>query len=208
VDTRLFRPCTDAERAERAEWIAHGGRPEVLIAGRLDPLKGFDLAIAAVAAIEARDRPTLRIVGAPPPDGDDYARSLHEAVAAAGMLGTTSFEGALRRSLLAEQLRRASVVLVPSHSETYGLVALEAAASGVPVVARATGGLREAVSDGETGVLLETDDPAAWAAVILRILGDPELAGGMGAAARRFALRRNWLESTRALLAVYREVLA
>lgn len=208
VDTRLFRPCTDAERAERAEWIAHGGRPEVLIAGRLDPLKGFDLAIAAVAAIEARDRPTLRIVGAPPPDGDDYARSLHEAVAAAGMLGTTSFEGALRRSLLAEQLRRASVVLVPSHSETYGLVALEAAASGVPVVARATGGLREAVSDGETGVLLETDDPAAWAAVILRILGDPELAGGMGAAARRFALRRNWLESTRALLAVYRDVLA
>lgn len=207
VDTRLFRPCAGAECAERAEWIAHGGRQEVLIAGRLDPLKGFDLAVAAVAAIDAERRPILRIVGAPPPDGDEYARSLHEAVAAAGMLGTTSFDGALRRSVLAEQLRRASLVLIPSHSETYGLVALEAAASGVPVVARSTGGLREAVRDGETGVLLETDDPISWAAVIERIIEDPELSSRMGSAARRFALQRSWLASTRALLAAYRAVL-
>ena len=59
------------------------------------------------------------------------------------MLATTSFDGALRRSVLAERLRVANIVLVPSHSETYGLVALEAAASGVPVIAAATGGLRE-----------------------------------------------------------------
>lgn len=208
VDTRLFRPATGAEAAQQAEWIAHGGRPEVLIAGRLDPLKGFDLAIAAVARIAAERRPTLRIIGAPPPDGDEYARGLHEAVAVAGMLGTTSFEGALQRSVLAEQMRRASLVLVPSHSETFGLVALEAAASGVPVVARATGGLREAVRDGETGVLLETDDPAAWAAVIERIVGDPELAARMSADARRHALQRSWLNSTRALLAAYRGLLA
>lgn len=208
VDTRLFRPCSGAECAERNEWIAHGGRPEVLIAGRLDPLKGFDLAIAAVAAIEPERRPNLRIVGAPPPEGDEYARSLHEAVAEAGMLGTTSFEGALQRSVLAEQVRRASLVLIPSHSETFGLVALEAAASGVPVVARATGGLLEAVRDGETGVLLETDDPESWAAVIERILGDPQLSTRMGTAARRLALRRSWLTSARTLLAAYRELLA
>ena len=207
VDTRLFRPCTGAECADRAAWIEHGGRHEVLIAGRLDPLKGFDLAIAAIAAIDAERRPALRIVGAPPPDGDDYALSLHQAVAAAGMLGTTSFEGGLRRSVLAEHVRRASLVLIPSHSETYGLVALEAAASGVPVVARAAGGLREAVLDGETGVLLETDDPAVWASIIERVIGDAELSERMGAAGRRFALQRSWLTSTRALLAAYRTVL-
>ncbi len=208
VDTRLFRPCSGPECRERASWLQHGGRPEVLVAGRLDPLKRFDLAVAAVAAIHPERRPELRIVGAPPPDGEAYARSLHEAVADASMLATTSFDGALRRSVLAERLRLASLVLVPSHSETYGLVALEAAASGVPVIAAATGGLREAVIDGETGVLLETDDPEAWAAEIERLLADPERAARMGEAARAHALQHSWAASTRKLLAVYREVLA
>ena len=124
------------------------------------------------------------------------------------MRATTSFDGAVRRSALAERLRVANIVLVPSHSETYGLVALEAAASGVPVIAAATGGLREAVIDGETGVLIESDDPADWAAEIERLLGDPELASRMGAAARAHALQHSWVASTRKLLAVYRELLA
>jgi len=207
VDTAMFRPSTEAERIERSEWIEHGGKPEVLVAGRLDPLKGFDLAIAAVARIPEDRRPSLRIVGAPPPDGDAYARSLHEAVAEAGMLAATCFDGALRRSVLAERMRRASLVLIPSHSETFGLIALEAAASGVPVIARAMGGLREAVHDGETGVLLESEDPAVWARAIERMLGNEELSGRMAVAARRAALRRSWLVSTRALIAAYRELL-
>ncbi len=207
VDTAMFRPCSGDECAERSAWLAHGGRPEVLIAGRLDPLKRFDLAVAAVAAIDPARRPSLRIVGAPPPDGEAYARRLHEAVADAGMLATTSFDGALRRSALAERLRLASLVLVPSHSETYGLVALEAAASGVPVIAAAAGGLREAVVDGETGVLLTSDEPAAWAAEIERLLGDSTLSDRMGAAAREHALRHGWAASTERLLDVYRALL-
>lgn len=208
VDTRLFRPCTGAECAERAEWLTHGGRPEILVAGRLDPLKGFDLAIAALAAIDPERRPFLRIVGAPPPDGDEYAHSLHEAVAEAGMLGTTSFDGALGRSVLADRVRQATLVLVPSHSETFGLVALEAAASGVPVVARAAGGLREAVRDGVTGVLLDTDEPGEWAAQIVRLLEDRALADRMGRAAREFAVQRSWLASSRAILHAYRDLLS
>lgn len=207
VDTRVFRPCGGAECEERTAWLEHGGRPEVLVAGRLDPLKRFDLAIAAVAAIDPSRRPALRIVGAPPPDGEAYARSLHEAVADASMLATTSFDGALRRSVLAERLRVATIVLVPSHSETYGLVALEAAASGVPVIAAATGGLREAVIDGETGVLLESEDPGDWAAAIERLLGDPDLAARLGASAREHALRHSWEASTQSLLEVYLELL-
>lgn len=212
VDTELFRPCAADECAERERWIDGGGRPEVLVAGRLHPLKGFDLAVTAVAALPEARRPVLRIVGSPPPDGDDYVRALHSAVADAGMIGTVSFDGALQRGQLAERLRRAAIVLIPSHSETFGLVALEAAASGVPVIARATGGLREAVIDGVTGVLVgddgDGDDPAAWAAQIERLLADRELAERMGRAGRESAVARNWVASTAALAAVYRELLA
>ncbi len=207
VDTDVFHPCTEHERAEESEWIAHGGRPEVLVAGRLHPLKGFDLAIAAVAAIPAARRPALRIVGAPPPDGDSYARQLHQAVADAGMLATTSFDGALHRSVLAERLRHAALVLIPSHSETFGLVALEAAASGVPVIARAAGGLREAVRDGETGVLVDSDNPRVWAGEITALLADQVRLSALGEAARASALTRSWRASTETLTAVYRELL-
>ncbi len=208
VDTEVFRPCTDRERAEGSEWIAHGGLPEVLVAGRLHPLKGFDLAIAAVAAIAPERRPSLRIVGAPPPDGDAYVRLLHQAVADAGMLATTSFDGALHRGVLAERLRHATLVLIPSHSETFGLVALEAAASGVPVLARAAGGLREAVLDGETGLLVDSDEPRVWAAEIDALLRDHDRVDRLGRAARASALTRSWRASTEALIAVYRELLA
>ncbi len=208
VDTELFRPCATQECAEQRDWLSSGGRPEAIMVGRLHPLKGFDLIIDAVAAMPDRLRPTLRIVGAPPPDGDDYALALHEAVVQYGMLGTTAFDGALRRSELAERIRSAAVMIVPSHSETFGLVALEAAASGVPVIARNAGGLREAVVDGETGVLVSGDDRFVWAHAIERLLADPERLERMGSAAREHALRSTWADSAAQLLVVYRELLA
>ena len=208
VDTRLFHPCETPECEDRRAWFARGGRPEVLVVGRLHPLKGFDLAIAAVAAIPEDRRPVLRIVGSSPPDGDDYVRGLHRAIEDSGMISTTAFDGALRRSELAERFRAASLVVVPSHSETFGLVALEAAASGVPVVARAAGGLREAVVDGVTGTLVTGDDPARWAAAIAHLLADPELADRMGAAAREHALARSWEASAGKHVDAYRALLA
>lgn len=208
VDTRMFRPCEPGECAERRTWLDRGGRPEVLVAGRLHPLKGVDLAVRAVAAIPADRRPTLRVIGVPPPDGDDYARELHALVADAGMISTVAFDGALRRQDLAERLRRATIVLMPSHSETFGLVALEGAASGIPVVARATGGLRESVVDGETGILITGDDPEVWAEGLERLLDDEDLAKRMGQAARRFSLTRSWRASARKLAAVYEELLS
>lgn len=214
VDTELFHPCATQECAEDRDWLVSGGRSEAIVVGRLHPLKGFDLVIDAVAAIDPDRRPMLRIVGAPPPDGDDYVRSLHDAVARHGMLCTTAFDGALRRSDLAERIRRASIMLVPSHSETFGLVALEAAASGVPVIARDAGGLREAVIDGETGVLIPADtaagagdDPRVWAEAIERLLADPERLSRMGDAARAHAMRRSWDVSAERLLEAYRDLL-
>ncbi|PRI11109.1 glycosyltransferase [Leucobacter massiliensis] len=212
VDTELFHPCDSPECEEDRDWFGSGGRPEAIVVGRLHPLKGFDLVIDAIAVMDPARRPMLRVVGSPPPDGDDYARSLHEAVARHGLLATTAFDGALRRRDLAERIRRASIMLVPSHSETFGLVALEAAASGVPVIARDAGGLREAVIDGETGVLIPVDpagdDPRVWAEAIDRLLADAPRRERMGAAARAYALRRSWDASAARLLEVYRELLA
>ncbi|QIK63436.1 glycosyltransferase family 1 protein [Leucobacter viscericola] len=208
VDTELFHPVLGGESDEQRDWLEHGGRPEVLVVGRLHPLKGFDLAIEAVAAIPEDSRPVLRIVGAPPPDGDDHARELHEAVARHGMIATTAFDGALRRGELAERIRRATILLIPSHTETFGLVALEASASGIPVIARDTGGLREAVLNGETGVLVSGDDPADWAGAIEKLLADPELLASMGAKAREHALSTSWESSAEHLLEAYRALLA
>ncbi|MHA3685321.1 glycosyltransferase [Leucobacter sp. HY1908] len=203
VDTELFYPCATRECAEQRDWIGRGGRPEVIMVGRLHPLKGFDLIIEAMALLPEASRPVLRVVGAPPPDGDDYARGLHEAAARHGMLGTTAFDGALRRSELSERIRSAAVMVVPSHSETFGLVALEAAASGVPVIARSTGGLREAVIDGETGVLVTGDDPQMWATEIAQLLGDAYRLARMGQAARAHALESSWAASAERLIETY-----
>jgi len=213
VDTRLFHPAPGPDRTEpgapsaAGPWSSERGVGEVLVAGRLDPLKAFDLAVAAVAAIPPDRRPTLRIIGDPPPSGDTYARSLHAAVDAAGMRGTTIFEGALGRRDLAARFRGATLVLVPSHSETFGLVALEAAASGVPVIARAVGGLLEAARDGVTGRLIESDDPEIWAAEIVRLLEDRALAQTLGLAARDHAERHSWAVSAQLLLDAYLECL-
>ena len=225
VDTEVFRPATDrctrhqhrgaccksdsakAETRTRSLQVpSEQLRPEVLVIGRLDPLKRFDLAIAAVAAITPERRPVLRIIGAAAPDGEAYERSLREAVGAADMLESTYFDGALPRAALAERLRQAALVLVPSYSETFGLVALEAAAAGVPVIAAAAGGLREAVIDGETGVLIESEDPVVWAARLEHLLSDAEGRTRMGRLARAHAERHGWAVSTRRLLEVYREL--
>ena len=207
VDTELFHPCDAHAGEEQRDWFRRGGRAEVILVGRLHPLKGFDLAIAAIAEIPADERPVLRIVGAAPPDGEEYVRALHEAVSRHGMLSTTAFDGALRRRELAERIRSANLMLVPSHSETFGLVALEAAASGVPVIARDAGGLREAVVSGETGLLVGGDDPREWAAAVRALLGDAARLKEMGDASRAHALERSWQASAERLAEVYRDVI-
>jgi D-inositol-3-phosphate glycosyltransferase len=100
------------------------------------------------------------------------------------------------------------VVLVPSRSESFGLVALEAQACGTPVVAAAVGGLRFVVGDGRTGFLVEGHDPADHAERMLQILRDPALAGRLGAAAAKEALRFTWDATATELAGIYRELTA
>jgi D-inositol-3-phosphate glycosyltransferase len=106
---------------------------------------------------------------------------------------------------LADFYSAADVVLMPSRSESFGLVALEAQACGTPVVASAVGGLRTVVRGG--GLLVEGHDPADHADAVLAILGDPAFAASLGSAGARGSLGFTWDATTSEVRAVYRELL-
>lgn len=217
VDSELFHPldgtATDGTRTDgtASEGTASEGteearvvdpsRPYVVVAGRLEPLKAPDLAIRAVAAVPAEVRPDLVIAGGASTEFAGYEDDLLALVDELDV--TVRFVGPRTRTGLATLLRGARAVLVPSHSETYGLIALEAAASGVPVIAASSGGLRESVVDGVTGVVLDSRDPDVWAAAITRVVRDVDWAGRLSRASRARALDQPWAWSAAELADVY-----
>lgn len=206
VDQEQFRPLVAGE----ARWTSSppaGPNGYLAFAARLQPLKGPDLAIAALAEVPPPLRPQLVLAGDASADFADYTASLRALVDGHGLGDQVSFLGPLARDELARFLRGARLVLVPSHSETFGLVALEAAASGVPVIASASGGLREAVAHGETGQLMDSREPADWGRAITRLLSDPDLAATMGTVARVHARRFDWNWTARRLAALYGDLL-
>lgn len=195
VDHQLFRPLLDGE--DPLSWTigrAEGridARGYVLFAARLQPLKGADLAIDTLARLSDDERPHLVVAGADSDDFDGYASSLADRVTQLGLTDDVTFLGPDDREVLAAQMRGARALLVPSHSETFGLVALEAASSGTPVLAMAAGGLREAVVDGESGLLMWDRDPTAWAAALRRLLA-PRVRLRAGQVGRIHARRFRW----------------
>ena len=197
VDAELFHPAqTTAEEARVDE-----PRPYVVVAGRLEPLKAPDLAIRAIAAVDPAVRPDLVIAGGASTEFQGYEDDLLALVDELDL--TVHLVGPRTRRGLASLLRGARLVLVPSHSETYGLIALEAAASGVPVIAAASGGLRESVVDGVTGVVLDSRDPLVWADTVTGILRDRDRADRLSRASRVRALDHPWALSAAELADVY-----
>lgn len=198
VDASVFRPGT----TDPAD-----GHGYVLLAARLDPLKGVDLAVAALAAVPAGRRPRLVVAGAASPTNAAYVEQVRALAVELAVDGHVDLVGPRGRDELAALMRGARAVLVPSYSETYGLVALEAAASGVPVLAARSGGLAEAVHDGATGVLIGSREPGEWAHELDALLTDDARAARLGAAARAHAETMSWSASAEALLGAYRRVL-
>ncbi len=167
VDHQVFFP---GDRATARRHVALPPGPLVLFVGRLQPLKGVDLAVRALAELGER-RATLVIVGGPSgPDGVAEVAALHALVADLGVEHRVQFVAPRPHDQLADYYRAADVVVVPSHTESFGLVALEAAACGTPVVAANVGGLRLLVDDGVTGYLVDARDPHAYATLIDRVL--------------------------------------
>lgn len=210
VDHAFFAPGYRAQ-ARRALGLAEDG-PLLLFVGRLQPLKRPDLAVRTLAALAgAGDAPGCRLLVVGGPSGPDGDRTDSEVTALAAKLGV---EDQVCRvppqphELLSTYYRAADVCLVPSQSESFGLVALEAAACGTPVVASAVGGLRTLVEHGETGLLVEDATPASFAGAARQVVRDPELAARLGTNAVIRSRRYTWRRAAHQLLDIYDELVA
>jgi D-inositol-3-phosphate glycosyltransferase len=204
VDLGRFRPGP----RDRARF----GLPErghvVSFVGRIQPLKGPDVLIRALAALRRRnpDAPvTVVICGGPSGSGLDRPTSLIELARTLGVADAVRFLSPQTGDDLAALYRASDLVAVPSHNESFGLVALEAQACGTPVLAAAVGGLVTAVRDGISGVLVDGHDPDDWARVLSALLAAPKFRAELSAGAVAHAAQFSWDRTAEGLLGVYRE---
>jgi D-inositol-3-phosphate glycosyltransferase len=210
VDHAFFAPG-DRAQARRALGLPSTG-PLLLFVGRIQPLKGADVAVRVLAELDpttSEGNPTLVVVGGPSgPHGEDSYRGLLGLAAELGVADRVRLVPPQPHEVISTYYRAADVCLVPSRSESFGLVALEASACGTPVVASAVGGLTTLVDHGETGFLVENREPGSFAAFVDRILGDPALARSMSRRAATRALRYSWREAAERLAALHEELAA
>ncbi len=208
VDHAFFGPG-DRRQARRALGLVDGG-PLLLFVGRIQPLKGVQVAVRALAAL-AGDHPDTRlvVVGGPSgPQGEAEADRTVALVEELGLGARVVFVPPRPHELLSTYYRAADVCLVPSRSESFGLVALEAAACGTPVVASDVGGLRSLIDHGHTGYLVEEHSPEVFADRVRQILAEPILAERLGTAAVTRARRYTWVRAAHLLCEVYAELTA
>jgi D-inositol-3-phosphate glycosyltransferase len=181
-------------------------RPLLLFVGRIQPLKGPDVAIRALYELGDPTAELVIVGGASGVDGDSETQRAHLLVDELGLHDRVRFVEPQPHHILSTYYRAADVVLAPSRSESFGLVALEAAACGVPVVASAVGGLLSLVDDGRTGRLIDGRDPSPYARAVAEILGDDDLRASMGAAAVERARRYTWSFAAARLRRLYADL--
>lgn len=205
VDHAFFSP---GDRTGARMALGLDDRPTMLFVGRIQPLKGLTVAVEALALLSDR---TARLVVVGGPSGEDGPAELDRVQALIGRLGLegrVQFVEPQPHHALSSWYRAADVVVVPSRSESFGLVALEAAACGVPVVASAVGGLRTLVRDGVTGLLVEERDPRSFASAVDALLGAPSFAAALGAAGAAESLRYSWPATAGRLRRLYADLAA
>lgn len=205
VDHAFFSP---GDRRGARQALQLGDGPVVLFVGRIQPLKRLTVAVQTLAQLDDR-RATLLVVGGPSGvDGELELAEAHRVAAELDVAHRIRYVAPQPHHLLSTYYRAADVCLVPSRSESFGLVALEAAACGTPVVAAAVGGLRTLVDDGRTGYLVDSRDAADYAAAVNRILADPALASTMSSAGTIEARRYTWSVTAARLRRLYSDLTA
>ncbi|CAM2837338.1 D-inositol-3-phosphate glycosyltransferase [Skermania piniformis] len=204
ADLTRYRPGDRS--AARAELGLDPGEQIVAFIGRIQPLKAPDLLLRAVARLLA-DHPSrpLRalVVGGPSGSGRDRPDALIDLAAELGITAQVTFLPPQPADRLVQVYRAADLTVVPSHNESFGLVAIEAQACGTPVVAADVGGLGTAIRDGVTGVLVPGHQVEDWAAAIGALLADPARRTAMSAAAVRHAAQFSWAHTADGLLDSY-----
>lgn len=208
VDTDVFTPG-DRERAKAALGLT--GRTVVLFVGRLQPLKQPDVAVRAIARLaaarpELADTLMLVVLGGPSGRGGVQPEALLKLAAELGVADLVRLEGTVPHDAIPVFYRAADATLITSRSESFGLVAIESSACGTPVVASDVGGLRVAVRDDVTGLLVPSFSAEAFADALGRVLCDPVTSTAMGTAGARFARRFDWRRASIDLLAIYEDL--
>jgi D-inositol-3-phosphate glycosyltransferase len=211
VDLRLFGPRpTESLRTE----LGLGASRVIVFAGRLERLKGAETLVRAFGILTndglVAEPLSLVIIGGDSQNGASESketggeRARLEALAKKlGVEQQVRFVGSVDQATLATYLNLASVCVVPSYSESFGLVALEAEACGTPVVAARVGGLPTIVKDGLTGYTLVSRDPARYADRIARLLSDEELRRCFSRRSRLVATQFTWQATVDRLLVEY-----
>ena len=181
--------------------------------GRIQPHKGPEVLIRAVAEM-LNHSPHLRpklitvIMGGASGSGLGEVERLKDLVSWLNISDVVRFENPVPRAQLPQWYRAADLVCVPSYSESFGLVALEAQACGTPVVATAVGGLRTAVADGISGVLVDGHDPRAWSSVLARLIQEPQRRVLLSMGAIEHASHFGWDATARGTLDIYDRIIA
>ena len=211
VDLNDFKP-RDSQRARERLGI----RPDAIVlafVGRIQPLKAPDILIEAArhlidARPQLRTRLVVAICGGPSGSGLEHPTALQDLAATLGIDDIVRFEPPSTRQALAEWYCAADLVVVPSYSESFGLVAIEAQACGTPVVAARVGGLRTAVADRVSGVLVDGHDPRDYARAISALIDHPERLRELSVGARMHAASFSWDATVSGLLDSYRTAVA
>jgi D-inositol-3-phosphate glycosyltransferase len=213
VDLQRFHPI-DKQDAKREVGIPCGDK-NIMFAGRIEPLKGVDTLIQAMALIRHRypavvENTCVAIIGGDPwSDNPDAEMARLQAMQRE--LGTEDivvFLGAKDQDILPYYYAAAEMVVMPSHYESFGMVALEAMAMGRPVIASEVGGLAFLIRDGVNGYHVPTRDPEALAERIYELLTNDQCRREMGLAARENAERFDWVIIAGRILATYNDLLA
>ncbi|MBB6378465.1 D-inositol-3-phosphate glycosyltransferase [Pseudonocardia eucalypti] len=215
VDLHLYTPGDRAaarrslDLPEDAVVLAFIGRiqplkaPDVLLHAAAELLAATAAGEGAAAARALRERLVVLVVGGPSGSGLAEPTALRELAVSLGLTGVARFLPPMRREGLVDVYRAADLVAVPSHNESFGLVALEAQACGTPVVAASVGGLPVAVADGRSGLLVHGHAAADWAGALASVALRPEYREKLSAGAVEHAQRFSWERTTDALLATY-----
>jgi D-inositol-3-phosphate glycosyltransferase len=225
VDLKVFSPLAEAADSDpaapaprsaerlssrrdelRERLMLPTDRQIVLFAGRVQLLKGPDVLVRALGEriwSEGDGRPPLLVVLGGASGRPTAVRELEALAYQEGVAAHVRVRPPVPQELLADYFRAVDLVAVPSHSESFGLVAAEAQATGTPVVAAAVGGLRTVVQDGVSGVLVPDHEPETWALVLKSLLDDDELRSRLAAGARGSATRFGWDRAADEILDVY-----
>ena len=209
VDLTTFTPG-DRSRARQRFGLSNQ-EFMVLFVGRIQPLKAPDILVRAIADLRAR-RPELAvralICGGPSGSGMDKPNSLMDLAAELGVTQQVTFLSPTSRNDLADLYRAADVTMVPSYSESFGLVAVESQACGTPVIAAAVGGLQTAVARDVSGLLIEGHDPRHYAEAVERLVDHADLRYELARGSLMHSAAFGWESTTTGLLDTYRAAMA